>query len=92
MAQYKGKGAVVGRMPRVNNNEYKTLFIKIFQESEPLTTDGFPKEELVFENIEKAVFKNCTPQYYLEGNDLVFDDISQIDVEIEGHVAIITCK
>jgi hypothetical protein len=85
------KSVIIGRMPRVNDNEFKTLFVKVFDVKMPQTTEAFPKEELTFENIEKVVFDKCIPVYYLEGNDLILDDISEIEIIDEGSVVRITC-
>jgi hypothetical protein len=85
------KSAIVGRMPRVEGNEFKTLFIKIFDDKDPLKTGGFPKEELTFENIEKVVFEKCIPVYFLEGNDLILDNLEEIEVLHDGSIVRISC-
>ncbi len=85
MAKHTARSIIIGRKPRVEGNEFKTAFIKIYQEVKPLTIDDFPETELDFPNIEKVVFSQI-PEYYLEGNDLVFDDIQSFEVNAEGVV------
>jgi hypothetical protein len=80
MKHIAAKSIVVGRKPRIGDNEFKTAFIKVYLKKNPLTLDEFPDQEFDFPNIECISFSEA-PKYYLEGNDLVFDDILGVDVE-----------
>jgi len=83
---YEAKSVVVGRMPRVEGNEYKTAFIKMYDCSEPLLSETFPFKEIEIPNIKKVVFHNVPLCYYLEGNDLVYNNIKKVSFDIDGNV------
>lgn len=86
---YAAKSIIVGRKPRVDENEFKTAFVKIYDKPNPLTIEDFPPKELDIPNIEKVVF-NTQLEYYLEGNDIVLDNLESVDVEVEGSTVTIT--
>jgi hypothetical protein len=91
MRHIPAKSVVVGRKPRIGENEFKTAFIKVYLQKNPLTLDDFPDEEVDFANIEQITFSE-PPKYYLEGNDLVFDDILGVDVTQTGtalHIVVV---
>ncbi len=95
MTTYKATSAVIGRMPRASpQHEFKTAFIKLFDVMEPLKTEKFPLQDLVFENTEKVVFNSCIPplNYYVEGNDLVLVGLTEFTVEKKGHVISVSYK
>jgi hypothetical protein len=77
--RYECKSVVFGRKPRKEGNEFKTAFFKIFSKNKPLNEE-FPEKELDFPNIEKVEVRNENLDYYLEGNDLVIDHISAINI------------
>lgn len=78
--RYEGKSVVFGRKPRAEESEFKTAFFKIYSKVKPLDED-FPEQELDFPNIEKIEMRNEDLDYYLEGNDLVIDNISAINID-----------
>ncbi|MGM5483492.1 MAG: hypothetical protein ACQER9_01085 [Nanobdellota archaeon] len=87
--RYEGKCVVFGRKPRKAEGQYKTAFFKIYKEVNPLKNnngDVFPDKELDFPDTEKVEIRNFDVDYYLEGNDLVIDDIKAIDIEQEGNI------
>lgn len=85
--KYEAKSVVFGRMPRKDGNEFKTAFFKIYDKPNPMSPEvmaDFPAEELEFPNVEKVEITNPGLEYFLEGNDLVFDNISSIEIEENG--------
>lgn len=87
--KYEAKSVVFGRKPRGEGKEFKTAFFKIYGKVNPMSSEvmsDFPLEELDFENIEKVVMKNQDIEYYLEGNDIVFDNITSVNIEQDGTV------
>lgn len=78
--RYEGKSVVFGRKPRLEGSEFKTAFFKIYSKVKPLDED-FPEQELDFPNIEKIEMRNQDIDYYLEGNDLVIDNINAINID-----------
>lgn len=59
-------------------NKYKTLIIKLFDINNPHKTTIFPKKIYEFTNIEKARIRRLNVSYYLEGNDIVINDLEEI--------------
>jgi len=79
---HPAKSVVIGRMPRAKKEDpYKTAFIKLYSELEPLKSDSFPQKELTYSNIERVVFRNVTMDYFLEGNDLVVEPVNSVEIE-----------
>jgi len=80
--KYEIKSVIFGRMPRKEGDEFKTAFFKLYKESNPLSEEklgNFPIEEIQINNIEK-INMNKAPEYFLEGNDLIFDNINSIEI------------
>ena len=83
--KYDVKSVVFGRRPRKNPDEYKTAFFMLYDCERPLGTDDFPKHDLEFANIEYVKLPQLdTIRYYLEGNDIVIEGISSIEITQEG--------
>ena len=90
--KYPAKSAIIGRMPRREGDEYKTLFIKMFDVEKPLRTEHFPTEDIEMPNVRKVIFEGKFPFYYLEGNDMVYRFINELDItEDEDHTVTIKC-
>lgn len=87
--KYKTKSVVIGRMPRKGNNEFKTAFIKLFDENDAHKTSKMPTKEFEYPNIEKVVINKKGINYFLEGNDIVLNDVGEISVEKKGNVIVV---
>lgn len=83
--KYSTKSVLVARMPRKGNNEFKTASIKLFEINNPHKTDELPIENLEFENIEKITIKNQDLHYFLEGNDIIINDLEVIHIDKKGN-------
>ena len=79
--KYKTKSVLVTRMPRVEDNEFKTASIKLFSINNAHKTEELPVESFEYPNIEKIVIKGIAIDYYLEGNDLIINNLSEINIE-----------
>jgi len=93
--EYKAKSVVFGRKPRSEGNEFKTAFFKIYLEESPMSSEvmsSFPVNEIDFPNVEFILIKDCDVHYYLEGNDIVIDNISSINIEQEENSLILSVK
>ncbi len=91
--KYETKSIMIGRKPRVGENEFKTATIALFNENNPHKAGGVPTKVLDFENIEKIRINELRNiSYYLEGNDLVVNNLLEIEVTQEGTFIIITGK
>lgn len=82
--EIKAKSVVFGRMPRKEGDEFKTAFFKIYSKCNPMSPEvmgDFPEDEIEFQNIESIILKDDFIEYYLEGNDIVLDNISSITID-----------
>ncbi|MFC1731400.1 hypothetical protein ACFL6I_13860 [candidate division KSB1 bacterium] len=79
----KAKCAMLSRKPRVNEDEFKTAVIALFDKNNPHKTGETPIEVLEYTNIEKIRVRNLNVSYYLEGNDLIINDLKGIKLEID---------
>lgn len=84
--KYKTKSLLVTRLPRKGDNEFKTASIKLFNINDPHKTTEFPAKELEYENIEKIIIKNMEINYFLEGNDLIINDLKEVSIDKKGTV------
>ena len=78
--KYDAKSAIIGRMPRKEGDDHKTLFVKVFDVEKPLREMDFPTEELEFPNTKKVIFEGKFPVYYLEGNDMIYRYINSLEI------------
>jgi len=91
--KYETKSVMIGRKPRVGENEFKTATIALFKKNNPHKCGEAPTQVLDFENIEKVRLKELRNiSYYLEGNDLVVNDLIEIDIDQEGTLITLTGK
>ena len=84
--KYKTKSILVTRMPRKGDSEFKTASIKLFKVNDPHKTTELPTKMLEYDNIEKILLKNLNIDYYLEGNDIIINNLQEIDIEKKGSV------
>jgi hypothetical protein len=84
--KYPTKSVLVTRLPRRDNDEFKTASIKLFDINDAHKTDELPTESLEFPNIEKIIIKGMELDYYLEGNDIIINNLEEISIEQSGSV------
>jgi hypothetical protein len=84
--KYKTKSLLVTRLPRKGSNEFKTASIKLFKINDPHKTTELPTKMLEYENIEKIVLKNLEIDYYLEGNDLIINNLKEVSIEKKSKI------
>ena len=81
----KTKSLLVTRMPRTKEGEFKTASIKLFKINDPHKTDELPSKTFEYSNVEKVLLKNIKEvDYYLEGNDLIINNLEEIEIEKKG--------
>ncbi|MBU2561378.1 MAG: hypothetical protein KKD17_03705 [Nanoarchaeota archaeon] len=83
------KSALVGRLPRDEGKKFKTAVIRLFNVNNPHKTTEFPVKTYEFSDTEKIRLKRLNVSYYLEGNDLVINDLEEINILREGNKLII---
>ncbi|MFQ5474566.1 MAG: hypothetical protein ACE5DM_01890 [Candidatus Nanoarchaeia archaeon] len=76
----KAKCIMVGRLPRKEGDDFKTCLIKFFDNNDAHKTGEFPTEELEFSNIENVRIRRLNVSYYLEGNDILVNDLSNVRI------------
>ena len=84
--KYATKSLLIARLPRKGDNEFKTASIKLFNINDPHKTDELPTESLEYENIEKIIIKNKEIDYFLEGNDLIINNLEEINIEEKDNI------
>ena len=90
---YRAKSVMIGRKPRIGNNKHKTAAVNLFTKNNPHRTGDVPKEMLEYPNIEKVrINKLVNVSYYLEGNDLVINDLNEVVISLDKHILTITGK
>ncbi len=78
---------MIGRKPRVDNNKYKTAVINLFTKNNPHKTGDVPQEMLEYPNVEKVRISDLVNiSYYLEGNDLVINDLDRVEIQSEKYI------
>ncbi len=78
------KSALIGRLPRKEGDKFKTAVIRLYDVNNPHKTTEFPKKTFEFTNTEKVRIRSLTSSYYLEGNDLVINDLEELSIEHDG--------
>ncbi len=83
--EYKTKSAMLGRKPRAgSDDEFKTAVIALFNVNNPHKKGAVATKVLEFPNIEKVRIRDLNVSYYLEGNDIIINDLKVITLEIDG--------
>jgi hypothetical protein len=80
-----GKSIVIGRITKEKTAEFKTLSIKLFDVNDPHLTTEFPIKELLYTNTEKVELIDLDVTYYLEGSDMVINDLESAEVHKTGN-------
>lgn len=81
--------AIVSRKPQENENEFKTAVIGFYTENNPHKKGLFPFLTYEFTNIEKIRIKGLNISYYLEGNDLIINDLEELMIIKEETLLVI---
>ena len=83
------KSALIGRLPRKEGDKFKTAVIRLYDVNNPHKTTEFPAKTFEFTNTEKVRLRRLSVSYYLEGNDLVVNDLEEIYISHEDNNIII---
>lgn len=82
--QVKTTCAILSRKPEVGKDDFKTAVIGLYAENNPHKSGKFPNVVYEFTNIEKVRIKGLNVSYYLEGNDLIINDLEELLIIHEG--------
>ncbi|MBW2990600.1 hypothetical protein KY348_02750 [Candidatus Woesearchaeota archaeon] len=79
------KSILIGRLSfDKKSDEYKTAIIRLFEVNNPHKKNVFPTKIYKFTNIEKVRIRRLNVSYYLEGNDIVVNDLEELYIIREG--------
>jgi len=91
--KYETKSIMIGRKPRVGDNNFKTATVALFDKNNPHKAGEAPTSVLDFENIEKIRINELRNiSYYLEGNDIVINNLLEMDIVQDGTLITLTGK
>ncbi len=89
----QSKSIVVGRKPGKKSDEFKTAVVAFFKENNPHLSAKEPFKVLEFSNTEKVRLRDLVNvSYYLEGNDLVVNNLTEVELTQEEHILTIKGK
>lgn len=78
------KCVMIGRKPAENDSDdYKCAVLSFFDINNPHKVGATPMKVLDFPNMEKVRIRNLSVSYYLEGNDLVINDLHEATLEVD---------
>jgi hypothetical protein len=72
-----------------SDNQYKTAVLRLFDVNNPHMKDVFPTSVYKFSNTEKVRIRRLNVSYYLEGEDIVVNDLEELYITHEGHKLIL---
>lgn len=77
------KSVLIGRLPRKEGDKFKTVVIRLYNVNNPHKTTEFPTKTYEFTNTEKVRLRRLNVSYYVEGNDIVINDLEEIFITTE---------
>ena len=87
MATYTAKSVTVSRKPSENKDGTWSAFLGLFKENNPHLHGKAPFKVLEYKRIEKVRIKDLRNiSYYLAGNDLVINDLTEIHLMQEKNI------
>jgi len=78
--QLKATCAILARKPAIDKNSFKTAIISLYKINNPHKSNVFPEVTYEFTNIEKVRIKGLNVSYYLEGNDIIINDLEELKI------------
>ncbi len=90
--KYKVKSIIIGRMKKESEeSDTRPCFVSLFDVNDPHKSGKVPMKILEFKP-HRVIMKGLIVKYLPTGNDLVINDLSEIDIEVEKDSVIITGK
>ena len=81
----QAKSMLLSRLPGSKGDDFKTAVIRLFEENNPHKKAIFPTKVYKFSNIEKVRMMRLNVSYYLEGSDIVVNDLEEVNIRHEGN-------
>src|SRR3989338_4699649 len=93
MTKYRVKSVVISRKPAEDKEDFWSAFIGLFQENNPHLKGRAPSKVVEFKKIEKVRVRDLRNiSFYLMGNDLVINNLTEVLIEQEGNIVTVTGK
>jgi len=90
---FKVKSIVISRKPGVDKDGLKSAFIGLFRDNNPHLKGQAPFEVVEIPEIEKVRIRELRNiSYYLLGNDIVINNLTQVKIHNKNHIVTITGK
>ncbi|MBW2972392.1 hypothetical protein KY359_05125 [Candidatus Woesearchaeota archaeon] len=83
------KSVLIGRLPRREGDKFKTAVVRLYNVNNPHKTTEFPVKTYEFSDTEKVRIRRLNVSYYLEGNDIVINDLEELYILREDNKLII---
>ena len=80
----KTTSALISRIHEKHPDEFKTVVIRLYHVNNPHKSGEFPHTMYEFSNTEKVRIMDMNVSYYLEGNDIVINDLEELYIIHEG--------
>jgi len=87
--QLKTTCAILSRKPAVGKDDFKTAVIGLYSDNNPHKSGKFPDVVYEYNNIEKVRIKGLNVSYYLEGNDIIINDLEELLIINEGQFLVL---
>jgi hypothetical protein len=82
----KAKSVLISRIHKEHESEeFKMASFRFFDENNPHKLQIFPKKFITYTNTEKIRIMGLNVSYYLEGNDIVVNDLEELTITHENH-------
>lgn len=81
---HQAKSIILSRKPGSDNDEFYTLLVALFDNNNAHKAGESPKKVLEFPNTEKVRLRHLNISYYLQGNDLIVNDLAEITINQDG--------
>ncbi|MBU1199529.1 MAG: hypothetical protein KKF46_06850 [Nanoarchaeota archaeon] len=81
----KTKSILIMGLERKSDEDFKSVAVRCFEVNNPHKKQGvFPTKVYKFSNIEKVRIRRMNVSYYIEGEDIVVNDLEEIYLIREG--------
>ncbi len=93
MDTYKVKSITISRKPGKDKDGFWTAFMGLFDSNNPHLEAKNPIKVLEIKNVEKVRIHDLRNiSYYLMGNDIVINDLTELNVDHKDNILTLTGK
>jgi len=80
---------MIGRLPREDGAQFKTTVFRFYDKNNGHLTNDFPIATIEYPDIEKVRIRRMNVAYYLEGNDLIVNDLEEVRIIKKGNMVLV---